>query len=52
MTRTCSRHWRHLPSWYEKPINWEDFEDCEMYTGFDKIPKTKRKLNEDEEDIF
>jgi hypothetical protein len=51
LTWTCSRHKRHLPKWYRKPLVWEDNEDCDMYTGFDKIPKKRKKL-EDEEDII
>ena len=51
MTRTCSRHKNKLPKWYDKPLVWEDYEDCDMYTGFDKMPKQKRKLD-DEEDIL
>ena len=52
MTVTCSRHKRHLPKWYNNALIWEDNEECDLYTGFDKMPKTKRKFDEDDEDIF
>jgi hypothetical protein len=48
MTRTCSKHWKHLPKWTKYPVEWESFEDCCMYTGFDKIP-LKNKDDEDDE---
>lgn len=50
LTVTCSRHKKHLPQRYDKPLVWCGFEDCPLYTGFDKMPKRKRKLN-DEEDL-
>ena len=52
MTWTCSRHKRKLPKWYNNPINWEDNEDCDLYTGLDKIPKRRKKLEDDEEGVF
>ena len=46
-TVTCGRHRCKVPKWYDKPIDWMYYEDCEMYTGVDKIPKRRKKLEED-----